>query len=104
MPSKSADRVNSHSESDCADMSMGMNMGDDGIQFATSPDKSCCVVSGASLPESQFRASELSLASTPNAVSVPMIQVPPARQMIPVALVQDTSPPSIQSLLCTFLI
>jgi hypothetical protein len=100
MSSKLADRATSQAVSNCDNMSMD----DSGIHFAASSDKSCCVVSGASLPESQYKASELSLASLPNAVLVPMIQVPPARQMLPVVLVQDTSPPSIQSLLCTFLI
>ena len=104
MSSKPADRVTSRTESSCGNMSMDMNMGDVGIQLAAPSDKSCCVVSGALLPESQYKASELSLASMLNAVSVPMSEVPPARQMFPIVLVQNSSPPSFQSLLCTFLI
>lgn len=104
MSAKPADRANSQAESSCDNMSMDMNMGDDGIQLAASPDKSCCVVSGVSLPESQYKASELSFASLADGVSVSTDEVPRVRQGFPVALVQESSPPSFQTLLCTFLI
>jgi hypothetical protein len=79
-------------------------MDDVGTQLAASSDKSCCVVSGVPLPESQYKASELSLASLPNADSVSTGDIPRVRQLFPVVLGQDSSPPSFQSLLCTFLI
>jgi hypothetical protein len=80
-----------------------MNMGDDGPPVVIALDQSCCFVSQAPLSESRFEASALSLV-TPLAVSVPTETAPRVHQMPSVLLLQDLSPPPLQSLLCTFLI
>lgn len=80
-----------------------MNMNEIGSQLVAASDTSCCVVSNPPVPQLQYKASNLSLPA-PIAVldltgDTPRIQQPPL-----VHIVQDVSPPSVQSLLCTFLI
>ncbi len=81
-----------------------MNMDAGGTQVFAAPDTSCCFVSKAPPPESQYQASDLSLTSTPRAVPDPMGEIPRVPHILPVVLVQNLSPPPLQSLLCTFLI
>ncbi len=81
-----------------------MNMDASGTRLIAAPDKSCCFVSNAPLPESQYKASDLSLAAALAVVPDSMGDAPRV-QHTPFALpVPDLSPPELQSLLCTFLI
>jgi hypothetical protein len=74
-----------------------------GTQFFKGPDKSCCVISQAPLPELQFQAMVVGPAV---AIAVPQntLAVPSARAYSTLLVVENPSPPSFQSLLCTFLI
>jgi len=74
-----------------------------GTQLSRSSDKSCCVASQAPLPELQFKGVEVGLAVT-IAVSQDTLAVPSVRPYSRVLVVENPSPPSFQSLLCTFLI
>ncbi len=83
-----------------------MDMQQNGTQLAAASDTSCCFVSKAPapVPESQYKASDLSLASTATVVPDPLGNMPRVRHLQPVVLVQNLSPPRLQSILCTFLI
>jgi hypothetical protein len=87
----------------CVGMKMGVNIDD--AQFIAAPDTSCCFVSKAPVPESQYELSDSSLTSAPVAASEfnsESLQVQFIQPVIPVR--GDVSPPAFQSLLCTFLI
>lgn len=74
-----------------------------GTQLTRSSDKSCCVASQAPLPELRFRGVEAGpaviVAANENTLVVPSTR--PCNTLI---VVEYPSPPSFQSLLCTFLI
>jgi hypothetical protein len=80
-----------------------MNMDESGTQLVAASDPSCCFISKAPIPQLQYNASDLSLAA-PIAVLGPTGDTPHIQLLPPVLMVQDLSPPSLQSLLCTFLI
>src|ERR1700739_1791007 len=84
----SCDRVHAHSA---------------GTQFARGSDKSCCVTPQAPLPELQFKGTEVGPAVT---IAAPQntLAIPSARPYSTRFPVENPSPPSFQSLLCTFLI
>lgn len=69
-----------------------------------SSDRSCCVVSQAPLPELQYKVAEaapaITLDVTANLQAVPSER--PASTLF--STVEEPSPPSLQSLLCTLLI
>ena len=79
-------------------------MDESGFQITATPDMSCCLISRAPLPEFQCEASDFSLELVANKVSDHVGDIPRVRGVSPVAVVQDFSPPSLQSILCTFLI
>jgi len=81
-----------------------MNMGGAGSKLATEPVTSCCYISGSSLPESQFEAPELSRTATLAASFHSTGKLSGVENDRPADTVRDLSPPSPQSLLCTFLI
>lgn len=74
-----------------------------GIQLSRGSDKSCCVNSQAPLPELQFKGVEVGPAVS---IAVPQdeLVLPSARPYSTQLVVENASPPSFQSLLCTFLI
>jgi len=74
-----------------------------GTQLSRGSDKSCCVASQAPLPELQFKRVEVGPAVT-IAVSQDTLAVPSVRPHSTLLVVENSSPPSFQSLLCTFLI
>ena len=80
-----------------------MNMKESDTQLVAASDTSCCSISEAPIPQSQYKASDLSLA-VPIAALDPTGDTPRIQRLPPVLIVQDLSPPSVQSLLCTFLI
>ena len=74
-------------------------------QLSGGPDNSCCAISQVPLPEMQYKAAEVSLAAATVAVTVNTLAVPPIRPSSTLlAVVEHPSPPSLQSLFCTFLI
>lgn len=74
-------------------------------QISMGSDKSCCATSQAPAPELQYKAAEISLAATTVAVTFNMLAVPPVRlSSTLLAHAEEPSPPSLQSLFCTFLI
>lgn len=80
-----------------------MNMDESGTQLVTASGTSCCFISKAPIPQLQHKVSDLSLAA-PIAVLDPTGDTPRIQRLPPVLIVHDLSPPSLQSLLCTFLI
>jgi hypothetical protein len=70
----------------------------------TSSGKSCCVVSQAPMPELQYKAAETAAAVTPIVTTVlhAIASVRPTGSLR--VSVEEPSPPSLQSLLCTLLI
>src|SRR6266568_2631838 len=81
-----------------------MDMQESGTRLAAAPDTSCCFASNAPVPESQYKASDLSLTVSPETFPDPLSDAPRVHQLPSVLPVQDLSPPKLQSLLCTFLI
>lgn len=75
-----------------------------GARFSGASDKSCCTTSQAPLPEMQYKAAEVSLAVTTVAATINTLVVTPSNSSITLSVVENPSPPSFQSLLCTFLI
>jgi hypothetical protein len=81
-----------------------MNMDDSATQVVAAPNTSCCSLSQAPVSDSQIKASGLALAALVAAPD-PIVAAPRVQQLQPVLLLlQNLSPPSLQSLLCTFLI
>lgn len=80
-----------------------MNMDESGTQLVAASDTSCCSISQAPIPQSQFKGTDVSLAA-PTTVLDPTGDAPLVRPLRTVAIMQDLSPPPLQSLLCTFLI
>ena len=80
-----------------------MNMDESGTQLVSASDTSCCSISQAPIPQSQFKGSDLSLAA-PIAVLDPTGDTPRVQRLRPVLIVLELSTPSLQSLFCTFLI
>jgi hypothetical protein len=74
-----------------------------GYQFSKGSDKSCCVTSQAPLPELQFKGVEVAPAVTA-AVPDSTLALPSVRPYSKLLVGENSSPPSFQSLLCTFLI
>ena len=76
---------------------------DAGAQFSRGSDKSCCVTSQAPIPELQFKGLE---AGPSVAMAVPLytLAIHSPRPCSTLLVIENPSPPSLQSLLCTFLI
>lgn len=99
LSSKLAECATPRTQSQCDQM----NMDESGTQLVTASNTSCCFVSKAPIPQLQYKASGLSLVA-PIAV-LDLTGDPPRIQRLPtVLIVHDLSPPTLQSLLCTFLI
>src|SRR6266567_5046885 len=81
-----------------------MDMQENGTRLAATPDTSCCFSSSAPLPESQYKAFDLSFMAVPTLLSDPMGHTPRTQYPCRVDRVQDLSPPKLQCLLCIFLI
>jgi hypothetical protein len=78
-------------------------MDESGTQLVAASDTSCCSIPQAPIPQSQFKGSDPSLAA-PIAVLDLKGDTPRIQHLLPVLIVRDLSPPSLQSLLCIFLI
>lgn len=98
----------SSSLTECADpgaasLCDNMNMGESQARVAAAQDLSCCFVQ-APLPTSQYQAPESSIVSIPAEVHGSAGSVQQELDFQVEVPIQDSSPPSLQSLLCTFLI
>jgi hypothetical protein len=80
-----------------------MNMDENGTHLVAAPDASCCMGSQAPIPQFQSKASALSVAAPIEVLDLTG-DTPRIQRLPRVLIVQDVSPPSVQSLLCTFLI
>lgn len=80
-----------------------MNMDESGTRLVAASDRSCCNVSKAPIPQSQYKESDFSMAA-PAAALDATAEVPRSQPFLPAQIVQDLSPPPLRSLLCTFLI
>jgi hypothetical protein len=77
-----------------------MNMDESETQLVTASETTCCIASEAPTPELQPASSDFSLAAPLDA----MRDTASIQRQPPVLITQEFSPPSPQSLLCTFLI
>lgn len=80
-----------------------MDLGTAGTQIVAAQGTPCCAVQ-APLPESQYKASNLSLAVTPVVAPDSLENLPPFENERRLDVLPSQSPPPLQSLLCTFLI
>jgi hypothetical protein len=80
-----------------------MSMDESGTQLVAASDTSCCFISKAPTPQLQSKASDISL-DAPIAVLDSTGDASGIQRLLAVFIVQDLSPPSFQSFLCTFLI
>jgi hypothetical protein len=80
-----------------------MNMDESGTQLVAAPNTSCCFISKTPIQQIQYKESDISLLA-PDAVLGPTGDTPRIHPLPSVLIVQNLSPPSAQSLLCTFLI
>jgi hypothetical protein len=96
--SKMGECATPETQSQCDQMSMD----ESGTQFLSAPDRSCCSISKAPIPESRYRASDFS--SAPQVHFDPTDNAPRTQRPVAVFVTHSSSPPSLQSLLCTFLI
>ena len=74
-----------------------------GTQYSRGSDKSCCFTSQAPLPEIQFTGVQVGPAIK-IAAALSTLAVPSTRHYSTLLVVETSSPPCFQSLLCTFLI
>ena len=98
LSSRAAECARATAESHCDKMDHS-----GGTKLSSNSAASCCVVSQAPAQELQYKAAEAS----PSATIVPSgatLSIPGVRGASTRLVVEDPSPPSLQSLLCTFLI
>jgi hypothetical protein len=81
-----------------------MNMDANSARLLAASDSSCCFISDASLPGSRYTASDPIAAAAPTVVADPLGYAPRIRRIPTPHPARDSSPPPLQSLLCTFLI
>ena len=99
LTSKLAECATPQTQSQCDNMNM--NKSDAPVLKAS--EKSCCILSGAPIPQSQHKTFELSAELATIGFDRP-IDSPRTQPLPPFSVVQNPSPPSFQSLHCTFLI
>ena len=98
--SKMAECATPQTQSQCDQMGM-----DDGAAtFAAPPSSSCCFLSAAPLPATLQKVSDLSVARAPIVVLGTAWKPQETQEQRPAQIEQALSPPSLQSVLCTFLI
>jgi hypothetical protein len=84
---------------------MNMDMSQPDTHVASHPDRSCCRVTSAPLPEAQAKAPTAAAVGMPVvAVAAALLPAPPMRLLPAFEASLDISPPDSQPLLCVFLI
>ena len=80
-----------------------MNMVQTGPQLVRASESSCCSVSKPPIPELRLATSDF-----PQAAPIRLLDgtgnTPPFKHSLPIPTAPELSPPTLQSLLCTFLI
>ncbi|MBS1842494.1 MAG: hypothetical protein JSS69_16795 [Acidobacteria bacterium] len=99
LTSKLAECATPQTQSQCDNM----NMNQDDAPVLKASQTSCCILSGAPIPQSQHKTFELSAELATVGLDQP-IDSPRMQPPLPFSVVQNPSPPSLQSLHCTFLI
>lgn len=98
--SKAAECVKPETRSECDTMDMGTS----GAKVSPAPGTSCCDLSRAPVPESQQKASGVDLTAISHTVRSATEMIAPVYRIDFYRTEQDSSPPLLQSFLCTFLI
>jgi hypothetical protein len=80
-----------------------MSMDESGTQLVAASDTSCCASSKEPIPQLQYKAADLSLARVIAILDLAGVTAY-VQRLAPALIGQNLSPPSLQSLLCTFLI
>jgi hypothetical protein len=80
-----------------------MNLNNSDAPVLKASESSCCILSGAPIPQSQHKTFEFSAELATVGLDRP-IDSPRTQPLPPFSVVQNPSPPSFQSLHCTFLI
>jgi hypothetical protein len=83
---------------------MGMHQAEETSFKVSSGNKSCCIISQAPLPEAQSWAGSFAVATNPALASNITVATQPLESVWFPDIPKTTSPPQLQSLLCTFLI
>ena len=99
LTSKLAECATPQTQSQCDNM----NMNESDAPVLKASEKSCCILSGGPIPQSHHKTFELSAELAPVGLDQP-IGSPRTQPLPPFSVVQNPSPPSFQSLHCTFLI
>ena len=68
------------------------------------PDASCCYLGNPPIPQSQYKSTDLSSSAKPADFLEALRILPQLEEGPSTRIVQDLSPPPLQSFLCTFLI
>ncbi|HEX9135985.1 MAG TPA: hypothetical protein VF905_03440, partial [Nitrospirota bacterium] len=76
-----------------------MNMNKSDVPVLVASGRSCCILSGAPIPQSQYKASDLS-AELATVDLDRTIDSPRTQPLPPFSVAQNPSPPSLQSLHC----
>lgn len=94
--------ANAKTKTDCERMGMKET---EKLTFAVSnPAKSCCAISQAPQPEAQTWVGSFAVAALPALSSDVVVATHSVDSTWSPEIAQDSSPPPLQSLLCTFLI
>jgi hypothetical protein len=83
---------------------MGMDQAELASPKVSAASKNCCIVSQAPAPDAQTWAGNFSVTAAPAIVSGVIVATQPFENERPRDVKQNSSPPTLQSLLCTFLI
>src|ERR1700745_2847913 len=83
---------------------MGMDHGEEPPVSVSNSGKTCCGVSDAPAPEAQTWAGSFAVAALAASTSSAVVTTQPVGRAWSPQIAKDSSPPPLQSLLCTFLI
>lgn len=94
--------ANATTKTDCE--RMGMRGTEKPTFTVSNRAKSCCAISQAPLPEAQAWAGSFAVAALPALSTDVVVATQPIESACSPDIARDSSPPPLQSLLCTFLI
>jgi len=83
---------------------MGMEHAEEPPVSVSRSGRTCCAISVAPLPEAQNWAGSFAVAALAASTSSAVVATQPVERAWSPEIAQDSSPPPLQSLLCTFLI
>jgi hypothetical protein len=82
---------------------MGMDRPQEPPVGVANSSKSCCAISDAPAPEAQTWAGSFAVDALPASTSGAVVPTQPVERAWSPQIARDSSPPPLQSLLCTFL-